>query len=256
MLEKLTKYSEVIFLIAFTTTALFASTPHRTETRPGNEGTKSDSTLSDKAISTPVSANLDSSANQLFNELALANAGLGLETFQLARRGWEKLKEENRINNQYLLSIADFSQPSTQKRLYIIDMKNRKLLYHTYVAHGRNSGREQATDFSNNPRSNMSSPGFYRTENTYYGNNGYSLRLEGLEKGINDNAGPRAIVMHGAGYVNESMIRNQGYLGRSQGCPAIPPKLTRPIINTIKNGSCLFIYAPVTYYAERSTLVK
>lgn len=199
---------------------------------------------------------LESSSSLLYSSLNLDEAGLSTTAFELALKGWEKLKSENQLQNTRLLTIVDFSQPSTQKRLYVIDLEKRSLLYRTYVAHGRNSGREQAVNFSNRPRSNQSSPGFYRTESTYYGSNGYSLRLEGLEKGINDNAESRAIVMHGADYVNENMIQSLGYIGRSQGCPAIPPKMTRPIINTIKNGSCLFIYAPVTQYAQRSAILN
>jgi hypothetical protein len=191
-----------------------------------------------------------------YTQMDLENSGLSAIAFEQAIKGWKKLKESNQLSNEDLLTIVDFSQPSTRKRLYVIDIRRKSLLFNTYVAHGRNSGKEQAINFSNNPSSYKSSPGFYRTENTYYGNNGYSLRLEGLEKGINDNAESRAIVMHGADYVNEGMIRSMGYIGRSQGCPAIPTKLTRPIINTIKNGSCLFIYAPTTYYAERSDLVR
>lgn len=192
----------------------------------------------------------------LYDSLELAGIGLGLEAFEQALKGFNKLKESGQLGKENIISIADFSQPSTQKRLYIIDLEKMKLLFNTYVAHGRNSGKEQAIHYSNNLSSYKSSPGFYRTEGTYYGSNGFSLRLAGLEKGINDNADRRAIVMHGANYVSESLIKSQGFLGRSQGCPAIPVKLTRPIINTIKDGSCLFIYAPVTYYAQRSTLIR
>nr|WP_214460496.1 murein L,D-transpeptidase catalytic domain family protein [Flavihumibacter fluvii] len=227
--------------------------------RKGNLGDRTDH-IGDSSVAEtgnlPTGTAIEiSTYKNIYTQLNLESAGLEIAAFELALKGWEKLKASKLLNNETLLTIADFSQPSTQKRLYIIDMTKRKLLYNTYVAHGRNSGKEQAVNFSNSPSSNKSSPGFYRTENTYYGNNGYSLRLEGLEKGINDNAETRAIVMHGADYVNESIIRNKGYLGRSQGCPAIPTKLTRPIINTIKNGSCLFIYAPATYYAERSDLI-
>ncbi|ULQ58112.1 murein L,D-transpeptidase catalytic domain family protein [Flavihumibacter rivuli] len=192
----------------------------------------------------------------LYDSLQLDAIGLSLQAFEQALTGWEKLRHKGILNNEHILTIADFSQPSTQKRLYVIDIKRMQILFNTYVAHGRNSGKEQAVSYSNRPSSNQSSPGFYLTEHTYYGSNGYSLKLEGLEKGINDNADKRAIVMHGADYVSESLIRSQGYLGRSQGCPAIPVKLTRPIINTIKEGSCLFIYSPATYYAERSNLIR
>lgn len=208
--------------------------------------------ISDSAV---VPGTSESRSVQLYNQLGLDSLGLHENAFRQALKGWEKLKQKGMLDRESIMTIADFSQPSTRKRLYVIDMEQGKILFHTYVAHGRNSGKEQAVNYSNKPRSYQSSPGFYRTESTYYGSNGYSLRLKGLEKGINDNADKRAIVMHGADYVSEHLIQGQGYLGRSQGCPAIPVKLTRPIINTIKEGSCLFIYAPVTYYAQLSSLV-
>jgi hypothetical protein len=122
------------------------------------------------------------------------------------------------------------------------------------VAHGRNTGREWATYFSNQPASYKSSPGFYITGDTYQGNNGYSLKLIGIETGINDKAYNRAIVMHGAEYVSADLAHKQGYIGRSEGCPAIPEQLSRPVINTIKEGSCLFIYHPS--YISRSVLLR
>ncbi len=213
-------------------------------------------TLNDRTIATLHADSNNNSNYNLYHFLGLDSLGLGQKAYELAVHGWEKLKENGQISRTSIMTIADFSQPSAQKRLYVIDMESGKLLYNTYVAHGRNSGRELATNYSNRPSSYQSSPGFYRTEDSYYGSNGYSLRLEGLEKGINDNADRRAIVVHGAPYVNENFIRQQGYIGRSQGCPAIPVELARPIINTIKGGSCLFIYAPVPTYAQRSRLIR
>jgi hypothetical protein len=128
------------------------------------------------------------------------------------------------------------------------------VLFNTLVAHGRNTGREVATSFSNQNSSYKSSPGFYVTRETYDGKNGYSLKLEGLERGINDNAYERGIVIHGAEYVNAELANAQGYIGRSQGCPAVPVQVTRPIINTIKNGTCVFIYHPS--YIERSSVLN
>jgi hypothetical protein len=154
------------------------------------------------------------------------------------------------------MAIVDFSQPSSHRRLYILDMKNYKVLFNTLVAHGRNSGKEWASSFSNKPSSYKSSPGFYITGDTYIGSNGFSLRLNGIEKGINDKAFARAIVMHGADYVSESYIAAQGYIGRSQGCPAVPAEEVYPIINTIKNGTCLFVYVPDKHYVSRSPLLK
>jgi hypothetical protein len=135
-------------------------------------------------------------------------------------------------------------------------MKNYKLLFHTLVAHGRNSGKEWASSFSNKPSSYKSSPGFYITGETYFGNNGYSLKLNGIEKGINDKAARRAIVMHGADYVDESYIEEQGYIGRSQGCPAVPSFVANDIIDVLKNGACLFIYPGSRQYVTRSAILR
>ena len=256
MAQKLIKYRPTLFFLILITTVLLSFSKIHNKANKKLALSGYNSSITGSATVVTGSANTISAYSNLYTQLGLEQAGLEGTAFDLALKGWQKLMATNQLNKPSLLTIADFSQPSTQKRLYIIDMVRRKLLYHTYVAHGRNSGKEQATNFSNSPSSNKSSPGFYRTEKTYYGNNGFSLKLEGLEKGINDNAESRAIVMHGAGYVNESMIKSKGYLGRSQGCPAIPLKLTRPIINTIKNGSCLFIYTPTTQYAQQSDLIR
>ncbi|HVZ57668.1 MAG TPA: murein L,D-transpeptidase catalytic domain family protein [Chitinophagaceae bacterium] len=192
----------------------------------------------------------------VYDSLHLDLAGLSRQAFDLAQRGFEQIRNQGSLVNDSVLSIIDFSQPSTRKRLYVIDLKHYRLLFNTLVAHGRNSGKEMARFFSNRPASYKSSLGFYVTRDTYEGNNGYSLRLEGLEKGINDNAERRAIVIHGAGYVDESYIGSQGYIGRSEGCPAIPERVVTPLINTIKQGSCLFIYNPDPQYLHHSQLVN
>lgn len=184
----------------------------------------------------------------VYDSLHLSIKGLSHEAFEYAKKGFEKLVEEGRLINDSIISIIDFSKPSSEKRLYILDMKNYRLLFNTLVSHGRNSGREFASSFSNQPSSYMSSPGFYITRETYEGKNGYSLKLEGIEKGINDKAYDRGIVVHGAGYVNESLANAQGFIGRSQGCPAVPVEMSQPVINRIKNGTCLFIYHPSYIY--------
>ena len=191
----------------------------------------------------------------VYDSLQLQFTGLSKEAYEYAKKGFEKLVAQGKVVNNSILSIVDFSQPSSKKRLWVIDLKNYKVLFNTWVAHGRNSGRDMATSFSNQESSYKSSPGFYVTRETYRGSHGYSLKLDGVEKGINDNAYNRAIVMHGAAYVNPALIASQGYIGRSLGCPAVPEKLATPIINTIKNGSCLFIYHPTTAYVNRSTLL-
>jgi hypothetical protein len=140
--------------------------------------------------------------------------------------------------------------------LYVIDLKNQDVVFNTVVAHGRNSGGEYARSFSNKPSSNKSSLGFYITEGTYNGGNGYSLKLQGAENGINDKALARAIVMHGADYANEDIIGSKGYLGRSFGCPAVPQKYHKKIIDTIKDGNCLFVYYPDQTYLKKSKLLN
>ena len=133
---------------------------------------------------------------------------------------------------------------SKKQRLWVIDLKNNIILFQSLVAHGRNSGNEFAGKFSNNPQSYQSSLGFYATGETYYGKHGYSLRLDGLEKEINNNARKRAIVIHGADYVSENFIKQNGRLGRSLGCPSLPMNISKEIIDTIKNKSGLFVYHP------------
>ncbi|OJJ14920.1 hypothetical protein BKI52_40920 [marine bacterium AO1-C] len=151
------------------------------------------------------------------------------------------------FRNKKILSIVDFTKPAYQKRLFVIDLAKKKVLYRTYVAHGLNSGNySYATKFSNQNGSKMSSLGFYKTSETYKGKHGFSLKLDGLEWGINHKARQRYIVMHGAKYVSAKSV------GRSWGCPAIPLHLTHPIIHLIKGGSCLFIYANDRRYLDKS----
>ncbi len=203
-----------------------------------------------------ITVTVENSVGSLYDSLRLNIMGLSRQAFDYAMKGFHTLDDAGKINNDRIISIADFSQPSSKKRLFVIDLDNNKVLFNTYVAHGVNSGREYARQFSNTPESNQSSPGFYETLGTYNGSNGYSLKLEGLEKGINDNASSRAIVIHGAAYVSEGLIRSQGFIGRSWGCPALPEKLHKPIIDKIKNGTCLFIYSPQSNYLSRSSILN
>jgi hypothetical protein len=158
--------------------------------------------------------------------------------------------------NKNLLSIIDYSKPSNEKRFFIIDIENHKLLYQTLVAHGKKSGFLNATKFSNKSGSHKSCLGFFRTDNSYYGIRGYSLKLEGLEEGINDNARQRGIIIHGANYVDERIASGNGVIGRSHGCPAVSKKLSKEIINLLKGGSLLFIYADDELYKEKSVLAN
>ncbi|WP_075351581.1 murein L,D-transpeptidase catalytic domain family protein [Algoriphagus marinus] len=173
------------------------------------------------------------------------------EIFELAYAGWEKM--DDKLNSP-ILTIVDFSLPSTERRLWIVDLTTKTVSLNTVVAHGRNSGELIASKFSNKPESYQSSLGFYKTGETYQGKHGYSLRLDGLEKGINDQARNRAIVIHGADYANESFAKINGRLGRSLGCPALPAELSSKAIDLIKDGSLLFIYGNDANYLSKSIL--
>lgn len=176
-----------------------------------------------------------------------------LESFEKGLQGFYALKEKRKIKKD-ILTIVDFSLPSSQKRLWVIDLKTNKILYNTLVAHGSNSGGLFAKAFSNKIESNKSSLGFFATGESYIGKHGLSMKLDGLEKGINNKARMRDIVVHGASYVSKKYIRDHKFLGRSQGCPALPEKLSKGIIKTIKNRSCLFIYAPDKTYSNKTKL--
>lgn len=188
---------------------------------------------------------------QLYQDLGLEGK-IDQDIFRTAYNGYQQIQGRKR----QILTLIDFTKPSNEKRLYVIDMDQRKLLYESVVAHGRGSGDLYATTFSNRPNSHQSSLGFYLTAETYQGNNGYSLRLDGLESGLNDNARSRAIVIHGARYANPSVCSGGNRLGRSFGCPALPEALNKPIIDTIKGGSLLFIYAEDPTYLAKSQLVE
>ena len=188
----------------------------------------------------------------LYAQLHLADIGLKKIVYDKAISGWNILKKRNILPKSGLLTIVDFSQSSNSKRLYIIDLEKAVVVFNTYVSHGRNSGNEFAVSFANTQNSFKSSLGFYVSSQTYIGNHGLSMRLKGLEKGINDDAETRGIVMHGAVYVSEKFIKNCGRLGRSQGCPAVSQELSEPIINCIKNGSCVYMYYPDVSYRKHS----
>ena len=198
----------------------------------------------------PVTDNID--AKQLWVESRLEGV-ISFEVFNFALLGYQHI---DNLPKKSIITIIDFSKPSTEKRFFVIDLENKRLLYKCFVAHGKNSGDKYSTSFSNKPESLKSSLGFYLTGETYSGEHGYSLRLEGLEKGINDNARVRDIVIHGAEYVSEDFIKKYGRLGRSWGCPALPVGISKEIIDTISGGSCLFIYGDDEYYKENSGFLK
>ena len=154
------------------------------------------------------------------------------------------------------LAVIDYSRASTEKRLWVFDLANNKLLFHEVVAHGQGTGENMARAFSNNDGSHQSSLGLFRTGDTYQGGNGYSLRMQGLEPGTNDKAMSRAIVMHGAPYVNVQTAQKQGRLGRSWGCPAVRPEVARQVIDSLKNGQMIFSYYPDTNWLAKSPFIK
>jgi hypothetical protein len=196
-------------------------------------------------------------ADMIYDSLCLENYGINIKAFEYAWKGYQYLLKKGWLKNSAVLSICDFSQSSKNKRLYVIDLTIMKVVFNTYVAHGKNSGGEYARTFSNSANSHKSSLGFYITGTTYYGDNGFSLNLEGLESGINDKADRRRIVVHGADYLGDGFLSSsQLFNGRSYGCPAIPAEYTPDIINTIKNGSCLFIYYPTKSYLTKSRIIN
>jgi hypothetical protein len=193
----------------------------------------------------------DQYVDSTYHKANLAASGLDTDVFRKALVGYFNLKKTNLISPaRQIITIIDFTRRSSQKRLWIVDLASAKLLFNTLVAHGQGSGGDMATSFSNLENSHQSSLGFYITSETYFGKHGFSMKLEGMDKGFNTNARDRAVVVHGADYVSQSFINKTGRLGRSHGCPALPVELTNTIINTIKGQTCLFINGPATNYTS------
>lgn len=206
-------------------------------------------------ISTMRCLSADMEYAEVFENITPKNNKPTYEVFMKAVTGFEKLKQENELTNTDIITIIDLSLPSTKKRLWIINLKEKKVVENSLVAHGKNTGDLFARNFSNTIGSKQSSLGFYVTGNTYTGKHGLSLYLYGVEPDINDNAKERAIVLHGASYVSQDFIIQNGRLGRSFGCPAVPVSKHKTIINTIKNGACLFIYYPSPNYLNHSQFI-
>lgn len=182
---------------------------------------------------------------------------LNYEVFAKAYTGYQNLKTANKLNAaKNILTVSDYSLSANKKRMWIIDLDSRRVLINTYVAHGQGTGEEYAKHFSNREGSHQSSMGFYVTGDTYTGNHGNSLHLHGMDEGYNSAAYERAIVVHGAGYVSSDFIAGTGRLGRSWGCPAVSNELSDTVINTIKDGTCMFIYYPEKTYLETCQWLK
>ncbi len=178
-----------------------------------------------------------------------------LSVFEKAIAGYTKLEEEGKVSNS-LLTVIDFDLSSKKKRMWILNMDTKKVVFNTYVAHGKNTGVEFAENFSNTPESLQSSLGFYVTGETYYGKNGLSLFIDGMEKGFNTNARKRYVVIHGADYAEPEFINRIGRLGRSYGCPAVPNKIAKELIHKIKGKSVVYIHKNNQKYLENSELIN
>ena len=172
----------------------------------------------------------------------------------MALTAYQKAASKGEVKN-HKLTVIDYSLPSNRQRMWIFDLDSQRLLFNTYVAHGANSGQDVPHYFSNSNSSHATSLGTFVTRDIYEGHNGYSLNLKGLERGINDHALERRVVIHGAWYMNPSFIKQSGRAGRSWGCPAVATTLAKPIINTIKNGSVVFAFYPDKNFLKHSTFV-
>jgi hypothetical protein len=227
---------------------LTAFTPH-------TKGNIEKQNASTSLASTVTGESYKTVSQLLYDSLRLSQYGLSKQALEYACKGYEKLERKGIIKNPGIITICDFSMSSLQKRMFIIDLANFKMLFNTYVAHGKNSGAEYARSFSNRARSLASSLGFFVTKNTYFGKHGLSLRLAGLEPGFNDKAEQRAVVVHGAPYIGDKRL-NSEYMGRSFGCPAVPQPVAPKVINLIKDGTCLFIYHPSAKYLHGSKILN
>ena len=196
------------------------------------------------ALSLGASAGVTASGLTPAEWTGVGLGGIDPKVFALALEAASSAVASGQIAAPATLTVIDYSLPSTQPRMWVYDLRSHALLFQELVSHGRGSGKTMATSFSNEPESNKTSLGLFRTAETYVGQNGYSLRLDGLERGVNDRARERAIVMHGAPYVNAGTAKANGYLGRSLGCPAVRPEIARKLIDTVKSGGLLFAYYP------------
>ncbi len=196
---------------------------------------------------------VDLNAKALYDSISCES--LDYKVFSLALKGYQKLKDNHIDIAKDIITVIDFDQPSTKTRLFVIDIKNQRIIHEGLVAHGRNSGDNIAKKFSNKPNSLQSSLGFYLVGETYIGKHGLSIRLDGLEKEINHNARRRNIVIHNADYVSEQFVKRIGRLGRSFGCPAFQSEGYKEVVEAIKGRSLLFIYSSKTDYLEKSTVL-
>lgn len=190
--------------------------------------------------------------NKLTKEFVAETSGLRPQVVKTALTAYKNAQKRGIKDQKGLITVIDYSMPSSEKRLWVLDIRNHQVLYHTWVAHGKNSGINYPDHFSNRPKSLESSIGLYLTEHTYFGHDGYSLVLKGLDKGFNNNAERRHIIMHGAYYVSEYILENYGRIGRSWGCPALSKTMAKPIISTIKDHTLVLAYYPNKQWLDHS----
>lgn len=221
--------------------ALFLATPMAGTIQQSVAGGSRTELRMPKTVFSPK-VQFDQKLHATYNALGAEQEGLRFETFAKAMTGYLNLRQAGKLaEDKQVLTVIDFDLPSTEKRLWVLDLGKQEVLFHTLVAHGHNSGENEATNFSNTDQSNMSSLGFYATGSEYEGKHGHSLHLEGMDEGVNTNAAARSIVMHGADYVSEEFIKQNGRLGRSLGCPALPMDQYSQIIDVVNGGTCLFL---------------
>ena len=232
--------------------SLFLATPLAGPITKSMAGDASRNELAVAKASFSPEAMFDQKLRATYSALGAEQEGLRFETFAKAMTGYLNLRQDGKLaEGKQVLTVIDFDLPSTKKRLWVLDLATNNILFHTLVAHGHNSGENEATNFSNTDQSNMSSLGFYATGSEYEGKHGHSLRLQGLDEGYNTNAAARSVVMHGADYVSEDFIKQNGRLGRSLGCPALPMDQYSQIIDAVNGGTCLFLNKSDAGYSSR-----
>ena len=246
------KNSVYILLIAFLTSVMPLSVRAKTDGKKAT-GDKNFPSLLSNSFEAPL---LKVQSDSLYNLMGLGNYGLQREVFFKAYKGYNFLLKKGLVRKKNILTVCDYSQSSNNKRLYVIDLKETRMLFNTFVSHGRNSGGEFANTFSNLIESNKSSLGFMLTAETYNGKAGYSMRFDGMEAGINDKVRTRDIVLHGSYFVNAQMVETRGIIGNSLGCPAIPNDKRNQVIEAIKGGSCFYINHPDNWYNTTSSIIN
>jgi hypothetical protein len=249
----MSKFFKPVCLIFFLSLSLYSSlqagTIAKRNTRSVHDNTRIERNKARKAL-------LSEEACELYEQINLQDAGLSKKAFFYAFTGYTYLLNHHMLSNENIITVCDFSQSSRNKRLYIIDLGEKTILINTYVAHGRKTGGEFARSFSNRMNSHKSSIGFFVTEQEYNGDNGISLKIRGVERGFNDKAERRGIVIHGSDYVGDDFLNWNKSNGRSFGCPAVPSNQIDQVIDTIKEGSCLFIYHPTKKYLVKSKILN